>query len=110
MEEIWKDIKGYEGRYLVSNLGRILSLHYEGHDHQKIMRQSQHHTGYLIVHLRNKESRKTKLVHTLVATAFIPNPDQKKYVNHIDGNKTNNCVDNLEWVTSLENSQHAIAN
>lgn len=105
--EIWKDIDGYEGRYQVSNLGNIKSLRYLGHNQERIMRLSQHHTGYLIVQL-GKHPAKTFLVHTLVAKAFIPKEEGKRLVNHKDGNKKNNCVCNLEWVSHLENTKHAI--
>ena len=109
MEEVWKDIVGFEGRYQVSNLGRIKSLQYEGHKGEvKIMRPSTHHLGYKVVSLGKKPDRKTHLVHVLVAQAFLEKPTGKEYINHKDGNKSNNCIDNLEWVTAKENVQHAI--
>lgn len=108
MEEIWKDVCGFEGRYKVSNFGNVLSMRYGGHDLIKKMTPSVHHTGYTVVCFRVGKKKITKLVHVLVATAFIDNPDSKRFVNHKDGNKQNNRVDNLEWVTSLENIRHAI--
>lgn len=105
MKEIFKPIKGYEDRYKVSNLGRVMSLNYQNTKRAKIMSPVKHHLGYLLIHLGKN---KIKMVHTLVAEAFIPNPEGKKYVNHIDGNKANNKVTNLEWVTSKENVNHAI--
>lgn len=108
-KEIWKDIPGYEGRYLVSNYGNVKSTNFLGHSGEKQLRITQHHTGYMVVSL-GKYPKKTFLVHRLVAEAFITNTDKKRCVNHIDGNKTNNCVENLEWVTSKENVQHAIIN
>lgn len=107
MKEIWKDIAGFEGRYQVSNKGNVKSLHYRGHDVESVMKLSEHHTGYLIVQL-GKKPAKVCLVHQLVAKAFIPLAEGKNFVNHIDGNKHNNCVSNLEWVTTQENITHAI--
>lgn len=108
MEEIWKDVVGYEGRYKVSNLGNVLSMKYRGHDVVHLMHPTTHYSGYKMVHLGPRTNRKIKLVHVAVAEAFIDNPCKKPFVNHIDGNKGNNQVDNLEWVTCLENIQHAI--
>lgn len=107
MEEVWKDVAGYEGRYMVSNLGRFKSLRYRGHDGEKIMRSTKHHSGYKIIRLGNNP-RKIYSVHILVAKAFVENPNGKPYVNHIDGNKENNVYNNLEWVTARENTVHAI--
>ena len=107
MNEIWKDIAGFEGRYQVSNKGNVKSLHYRGHDVESLMKLSEHHTGYLIVQL-GKKPAKVCLVHQLVAKAFMPLVEGKTFVNHIDGNKHNNCVSNLEWVTTQENITHAI--
>lgn len=106
MQEVWKDVVGYEGRYKVSNLGNVMSMRYRGHEGVRLMRPVLHHGGYQIISLSNP--KKIWLVHVIVAKAFVDNPDGKPFVNHIDGNKTNNCADNLEWVTCLENIQHAI--
>lgn len=105
MEEIFKDIVGFEGKYQVSNFGNVKSLNYQNTSKAKLLTPIKHHCGYLLVHLGTS---KIKMVHTLVANAFIPNPDNKKCVNHIDGNKQNNAVSNLEWVTYKENMEHAI--
>lgn len=114
-EEIWKDIEGYEGYYQVSNYGNIKSLsriiYSEKRSNyktkEKVLRQSNTTTGYKKVELVKEGIKKSYKVHRLVATAFIPNPENKPEVNHIDGNKINNYIENLEWVTSSENSIHA---
>lgn len=100
MEEVWRDIKGYEGLYQVSNLGRIMSFH---RDSERIMRQSLK-DGYLTIMLRKENKPKRYLVHRLVALSFIPNPENKPQVNHLDEDKSNNRVDNLNWMTSKENN------
>lgn len=106
MEEIWKDVVGYEGRYKVSNTGKVLSMKYGGHDVVHLMHPTAHYNGYKMISLGR--AKKIRFVHVLVAEAFIENPDRKPFVNHIDGDKTNNRADNLEWVTCLENVRHAI--
>lgn len=120
MEE-WRDIEGYEGLYQISNQGRLKSLkrviplhgknQFSEFDAQKtiqerIMNVSINGYGYCQSSLYKNGKFKTKLIHQLVARAFIPNPENKPTVNHIDGDKTNNCVDNLEWATSKEQTQH----
>lgn len=100
MEEIWKDIKGYEGLYQVSNLGRVKSLR------RNIILKQGITCGYERVVLYTNNSYKNFLIHRLVAHAFIPNPDNLPQVNHIDENKLNNCADNLEWCDSKYNSSY----
>lgn len=113
MKEAWKPVVGYETRYHVSNLGRVKSLggvkRVCGNGVQafspRILKQS-NAQGYKYVNLCNG-SCKPKKIHRLVADAFIPNPLNKKCINHIDGNKSNNTVSNLEWCNHSENLNHA---
>ena len=107
MQGIWKDIKGYEGLYQVSNLGKIKSLNYNHTNKEKIRKLDVSNKGYLSVLFCNDKGKKKYTVHRLVAEAFIPNPNSLPQVNHIDGNKTNNRVDNLEWCTNGYNEKHA---
>lgn len=113
--EIWKDIKGYEGFYQVSNLGRVKSLerdvyHPRGtiirHMEEKILVQNIGKLGYAYVNLNLNGKRKTIKTHRLVAEAFIPNPENKPQVNHKDEVKSNNVVDNLEWCSAQENANY----
>jgi len=110
MEEEWKDIKGYEGFYQISNLGRVKSLGgWCGTVKRKpiIRSTSFTHDGYEKVRLIHKGKDRTVRIHRLVAEAFIPNPYKKDTVNHIDGNKQNNVVSNLEWINRSEQMIHA---
>lgn len=102
--EIWLDVVGYEGFYQVSNLGRVKSF-YRGKVH--LLKYQLDSQGYVIVTLSKGGKQKGCKVHVLVAQAFIPNPENKPFVNHIDGNKSNPHVSNLEWVTQSENMKHA---
>lgn len=117
MKEVWKDIDNYEGIYQVSNLGNVKTLSrqiWNGKGFrtqcERILKQSDNEWGYNIVTLTKDSKRKPYKVHRLVAQAFIPNPENKEQVNHIDGNKKNNNVQNLEWNTRQENITHAYIN
>lgn len=117
MEEIWKDIKDYEGLYQVSNYGRVKSMErtvkgLKGNKKIKsrIMKESKNKFGYSRVSLYKLGKTKNFQIHRLVAQAFIPNPLELPQVNHIDGNKDNNSVNNLEWITNRDNVIHAYKN
>lgn len=112
MEEQWKSVRGYEGKYIVSDRGRVLSLpSVTRPDVYEMKFRHPFGRSYKSVELTDKDGVKHNLrVHRLVAEAFIPNPDNKEQVNHKDGNPGNNCVDNLEWVTPSENTKHAYKN
>ena len=100
-----KDIKGYEGLYAITDEGQVYS-----YQKKRFLTPAKCGRGYLKVMLcRGKEDHKNLMIHRLVAEAFIPNPDEKLTVNHIDGNKLNNVVSNLEWNTYSENLKHAYA-
>lgn len=107
MKETFKPIEEFNGAYLVSNLGRVKSLNYGGTKSAQFLKPIKHHGGYLVVHLSKDGKVYNRMIHSLVAKAFIPNTDCKRIVNHIDGDKHNNVVSNLEWVTYKENSLHA---
>lgn len=117
-EEIWKDIVGMESKYQVSNLGNVKSLprFRKGKAgcivpvRGKILSPKLNSSGYLTVHLRSDDINKYPTIHRLVAEAFIPNTENKNTVNHIDANKLNNSVSNLEWSTHTEQMQHAVNN
>lgn len=98
MKEEWKDVKGYEGIYEISNLGNVKSF-YSG----KIISQKKNNRGYMVVDLYKNRQRKSFLVHRIVAISFLNKDKLCNDVNHIDENKENNCVENLEWCTHKEN-------
>lgn len=101
MEEIWKDIEGYEGLYQVSNLGRVRSLR-----RNIIFKNRIERSGYEGVYLYKNKGYKYFLIHRLVANAFISNPDNLPQVNHKDENKLNNCISNLEWCDCKYNQNY----
>ena len=103
--EIWKDIKGYEGLYQISNYGNVKSLNYKRTGKERLMKPALQTNGYFFVWLCNKQN-KCFFIHRLVADAFIPNPDNLPCVNHKDEDKTNNHVNNLEWCTNKYNNEY----
>ena len=109
MEEVWKDIEGFEGLYQVSNRGRVKSLPRNGTIlTSRILKPSRDSNGYLFVNLSRNNIAKHCSVHVLVAKAFVPNPDNKPTVNHEDGIKTNNLYTNLTWMTYKEQLEHSL--
>lgn len=117
MEEIWKDIVGYEGQYKVSNYGVVKSVARKvlfqrwnrisyAHYPERLIKLFVSKKGYMVAFLSNYSKTSTQQVHRLVAQAFIPNYENKPQVNHIDANKKNNWVSNLEWATQVENMNH----
>ena len=101
----YKPICGYEEKYLISKEGNVYSA-----KSKKILKPTKNEKGYLSIELRKDGKRKRVKIHRLVAEIFIPNTYGRKEINHIDGNKENNCVENLEWSTRSENLKHAYAN
>ena len=122
-EEVWKEVPGYDGKYFVSNHGRIKSmwrlknLYSDGHVRknvrvykERLMTPTDNGNGYLIVSLKSDGKRLNRYIHRLVAELFVENPYNMPVVNHIDFNKKNNNVDNLEWCTQQQNIIHSIPN
>lgn len=101
MKEVFKDIKGYEGIYQISNLGNVKSIR-----RNKLLKVAKDRCGYLKTVFSINNIRKTYLIHRLVAETFITNPDNLPCVNHKDEDKSNNCVDNLEWCSYLYNNTY----
>lgn len=104
-KEIYKDIKGYEGKYQITNSGRVYSL-----ITKRFLKPNHHKCGYVKIALSDNGTIRTFLVHRLVAYNFIDNPNKYPDINHKDGNKINNNASNLEWVTKSEKTRHASKN
>lgn len=114
IKEIWKDIPNYENMYKISSLGNVKSLKRKVKNkngyrivEEKELKKCVDTNGYFVVNLRKNSNIETKPIHRLVAEIFIKNEDKKPCVNHIDGNKQNNCVENLEWCTYSHNVKEA---
>ena len=113
--EVWKNIKDYENCYQISNLGNVKSLSRFVDNHsgfkkslkEKLLKNHISKTGYFVIDLKKENQRKTFKVHRLIALAFIDNKNNLPFINHIDGNKLNNNISNLEWVSNRENCCHA---
>lgn len=110
MEEIWKDINGYEGLYQVSNMGRVKSLKYNKSNNEKILKAGSSKRGYQLVILCKNAKKQTKTIHRLVACEFIPNPSNYTDVNHKDEDKRNNEISNLEWMSHKDNQNYGNRN
>ena len=117
--EIWKDIPEYEGLYQVSNSGKVKSISHRAKNNinggerltrGRILSQCKTPNGYLQVQLSKNEKREKKYVHRLVASTFLSNASNFSDVNHIDGNKNNNAVENLEWCSHRNNQIHMVKN
>ena len=105
MKELWKDIKGYEGLYMISSYGRVYSFY-----SKDFLTLTENKYGYLQVSLYKNSKKKSFKVHRLVSEAFIPNPDCLSCINHRDEDKTNNKIDNLEWCTYKYNNNYGTKN
>jgi len=116
-KEVWRDIVGYEGKYKISSFGRVKSLSRYRKSRGDLLAlikgkilKPVDYFGYQKVTLRNNNKSQNYRIHRLVATAFIPNAKDKPFINHKDGSKKNNSVDNLEWATRQENVDHSVKN
>lgn len=111
-EEVWKDVPGYNGVYQASNLGNIRSVRMIGIKNTNLKRQKIkilrliENSGYKRINVSVNSNKKWKLVHRMVLSAFVPNPHNLPFVNHKDGVRGNNHIDNLEWCTAKENQRH----
>ena len=107
--EEWRDIKGFEGKYKISSLGRVMSLNYQRKGVAIIMKVWIDKRGYCSVNLRRDGKPHSYAIHRLVAEAFLDNPNNLPVVNHLDENPTNNFVFNLEWSSSFDNFHYGTA-
>ena len=102
--EVWRDIKGYEGIYMISDQGRVKF------DKEKILKPGRNPDGYLLVILSKDKIRKTCTIHRLLCLNFLDNPNNQKTINHINGIKDDNRLENLEWCSQSHNVKHAFNN
>ncbi|MHB8871721.1 MAG: NUMOD4 domain-containing protein [Candidatus Doudnabacteria bacterium] len=117
-KEIWKDIVGYEGRYQISNRANVKSLKIRLRvkggafriKNEKILKPILGKRGYFVVFLWDNYVKKTANIHRLLMEHFVENPENKMCINHINGIKTDNRLENLEWATHTENNRHSWAN
>lgn len=109
-EEVWRDIKGYEEKYQISNLGRVKSLSFNKTGEKKLLKPHDNGNGYLTVCLWKDNRYKHKYIHRLVAEAFLPNPENKPCIDHINTNRDDNRIENLRWCTYSENLMNPITN
>ena len=107
MEEVWKPVKGYEGLYEVSNLGRVKSLNYMHTGKEGILKANKDNDGYLHVNLYKNNKMKSCTIHRLVAIAFVENPEGYNEVNHIDKNRENSKASDLEWCSRQYNVDYS---
>lgn len=108
MEEIWKPIKGFEEKYYISNKGNVLAKNYGRSGKSKLLKPTLSTTGYLKVELWTGTKRKIYKLHRLIAEAFIPNPENKPCIDHINTIRTDNRIENLRWVTHKENMRNIL--
>lgn len=107
--EIWKPVVGYEGLYKVSNLGKVKAIKWHRGNEEKEIKPYTTYKGYLRLRLCKNGKGKQFQIHRLVAEAFIPNPENKPYIDHINTDRTDNRVENLRWVTNKENCNNPIS-
>lgn len=107
-EEVWRDIKDYEGKYQISNFGRVKSLSFNKTGEKKLLKPHDNGKGYLTVCLWKNNKYEHKYIHRLVAETFIPNPDNKPCIDHINTIRNDNRVENLRWATYIENLTNPI--
>ena len=107
--EIWKPVVGYEGLYEVSNLGKVKAIKWHRGNEEKEIKPYTTYKGYLRLRLCKNGKGKQFQIHRLVAEAFIPNPENKPYIDHINTDRTDNRVENLRWVTNKENCNNPIS-
>lgn len=108
MSKVWKEIKGYDGRYLISSSGNVISLNYRRTNKAKMLTWKINNKGYAWVELWKNGVKEQRLIHRIVAETFIDNPEGYKIINHKDENPLNNDVDNLEWCDQSYNTIYSL--